>query len=529
MAADSAQIVDAVRKQLEPIVLVILDGWGLSAGVSGNVIRQAQPDQFVRLWHEHPHGVLRAVSPVDEAMGMLGSSVTGHASIGTGRLVHADASDLQLAIASGAFFTSSGFAELVAVSQANRRTVHVISLISDRSSHGRTDIVTACLELLQRQQLTDVVLHVILDDAPGAAVAQTLRQLAAALAHRSLARIGSVSGRSFALDRSEQWELTRRTYRALIGRPGRSCTLEQLLDELTEQIDQAGDLEPTTVIDAAAQPVGVVRAGDTVLVTTTRADRSIQLIRAFADPQALTRLGLVRREPLLGVKLWTLIDCHLDLPDVLPVFRTAAIPDSLGRIVADHGLAQARIAPTNRFSHVTFSLNGGHSEPFDHEVRLAAEDSDQLATVATATIRARQSPFIVINLPAADQAAHTGRTEETLAAVRSVDAALGAIAEATLTAGGALVVTADHGNAESLLPSRAGAHHTRNGVPWIVATVENRRPTRVSPSRLTFPSGLPDHHRTLADIAPTVLALLGIAKPSTMTGRSLVSPYGTAR
>ena len=529
MATDESTTMKDVRRKREPVVLVVLDGWGIGANRSGNAIFQAAPATFTRLWNEYPHQVLQAVSPAEIGNGRSGSSETGHASIGTGRMIHSDISDISMAITSGSFFESPALTQVAQYVASERVALHLVGLVSNGGNHSHIDHLYGLLEFARRNSISHVYVHAITDgvDVSEGSASATLESLEAMMHSAGVGTLASVSGRDTAMDRSGNFKKTDLAYRAMIGKQSPTAASLQSLIEISEaQGETDATITPTVLTDATGKPRGVVQPRDAVILFNSRPDRMTQLLKRFADPHQTVSAGLFKKPTYVGPMVFTLTDYHSDLPAVHPLFRAGIVRDSLGQILSDHGIAQARIASSDREAHVTYFLNGGRAEPFSNEERIlidARANLRQLVMKTLPVIRGRKHPFIVVNLDSVDKAAHTGNFDQTVAAAKSVDLALDSIVSATLAVGGIVLITADHGNGEGMLGKHGGHRHTVNGVPWIYVDDSARRRTSGINRQLVAPTGVPDPRATLADVAPTILALFGIAKPTTMTGRSLVS------
>lgn len=515
-----------------PIVLTILDGWGLSGSWTGNAILHAQPATFLELWHTNEHAVLEAVTEADRAVGQVGSSELGHASIGTGRLMRADATDLTIALASGAFFSAPAVQRLFASLQASHAALHLLTVISPSTEHASIDHLYGCLEAARRANVSRVFIHAILDgvDAPNGASIRLLLELEQACHVRSTGRLATVTGRSWVMDRARGSSIVA-TALTLLGRGEQQL---RAVDELPDRLEAWGGMEsllpPHSLTDHdSGQPVGPIQPGDVILALPMRRDGVEPLIRALVDPAAYRRLGLTRRLPLSGATVQTLTDYHLNLTAVQPLFASAIVTDSLGRILADHGVRQHRIATEDRLLHVTDFLNGGGADPFDQELRTILpapgkhteidHEVDQLVSATLPILKRRSAEVVVVHFGTVDRIAHTGDFLATAAAVRSVDRGLRALATAVVHVGGRLLVTADHGNAEAMLPVPLRHRHSAHSVPFILVDSVPSGPVE----HTTWPPPVASASQaSLADVTPTILELLKIAKPTSMTGRSLI-------
>ena len=531
---DKAASMDDIRKTAESVVLLILDGWGVSANRTGNAILHANPQTFTRLWNEYPHQVLQAYSPVDAAAGQMGASDIGHASLGTGRLVHSDISDISIAIASGDFFKAPMLHEVQDYVHKERTALHLVGMVSKGGAHSHVDHLYGLLEFARRSKIPNVFVHAITDgvDTPNDSAESQIRTLENLMQKAGIGKLASVSGRDWAMDRAGDWRKTTAAYRAMIGTGAfKAHGLDEVFHDSNERLETDYDLSPTMIVDEHGAAVGPIRATDAVITFNTRPDRMVQLVQLLANPAGNHGFRLFRSSVFVGPNVFTMTDYHMN--GVQTLFQHAVVDDSLARIISDHGISQARVSTHDREAHITYYFNGGRSDPFPDETRyiVAGEFEQGLQSVVSKLlplIQSKKHRFIVVNIDTVDRTAHGGDFMRTTQAVQQVDDALAKITAAITAVGGTCLITADHGNAESMLKDHVRHRHTSNGVPWIFVSPGNRRQIRSNLSTLTPPTGMPDARASLADVAPTVLALFGISKPTSMTGASLV-PKATTR
>ncbi len=498
-----------------PVVLCILDGWGLSARREGNAPLLARTPTVDALWNAGPQATLVTHGPdVGLPTGQMGNSEVGHTNIGAGRVVAMDLGQIDLAIEDGSFGNADGIAGFCAKLEKSGGTAHLMGVVSDGGVHGHLEHVIAAAEAIAGSGIP-VAIHAITDGrdvAPGSApgfLAAVERRLPGG------ARIATVTGRYYALDRDNRWERVETAYRAMVEGVGpRAATAAEAAETALAE-GKSDEFYPAQVIGDYAG----FAEGDGLFCLNFRADRAREILAAIADPDfdGFTRT----RRPLaalLGMVQYS--DRHDDWYG--SVFPKRNIVNTLGSWVAHHGLRQFRLAETEKYPHVTFFLNGGKETPEDGEERLMPK-SPNVATydlqpemsageVTDAFVGAIEAGFdlIVTNYANPDMVGHTGDLDAAIAACEAVDAGLERVVAALQQAGGAMIVTADHGNCEVMIdPETGNPHtaHTTNPVPVML---------------MGGPEGARLRDGRLADLAPTLLDLMDLPQPDEMTGKSLI-------
>lgn len=516
---------------VSPVVLVILDGWGIGPDEPGNAVVHADTPVMDYLWAKYPHATLRTSGEdVGLPAGQMGNSEVGHTNLGAGFVVYQWLTRLDRAIASGEFAANPVLNAAIDRVLASGQTLHLLGLVSDGGVHSHLRHLEALLRLAAEKGVPAdrVVVHVITDGrdtAPTAGVGY-VAQLERVMSETGVGRIGTVSGRYYAMDRDRRWDRTRLAYDAMVNGLGPAAPSAV---EAIEAAYAAGTTDefiiPTVVAnDDAAQ----IKAGDSVIFFNFRADRGRQLSEALVGEHFA---GWERGPRLPGLHLVTLSRYEESLPAEV-AFPPMDVVHPLARVISEAGLTQLHAAETEKYPHVTFFFNGGREEPFTGEERVLIP-SPKVATydlqpemsaapltdAVVAAIASGAFQFVIVNFANGDMVGHTGVLPATIAAVETVDASLGRIVAATLEQGGVALVTADHGNAEEMIDHVTGGPmtaHTTNPVPVVLVTPEE------SPLRH-------EQLRTdgrLAGIAPTVLQLLGVAAPPDMTEPPLLFPQG---
>jgi 2,3-bisphosphoglycerate-independent phosphoglycerate mutase len=502
----------------KPVVLCILDGWGLREATEANAPALARTPAFDRIRADCPHATL-VTHGRDAGLpaGQMGNSEVGHTNIGAGRVVAMDLGRIGLAIEDGSFAAAPALTRFIDRLCETGGIAHLMGVVSDGGVHGHIDHILAAARVITEAGVA-VAIHAITDgrDVPPSSAEAYMQRLEAELP--AGAYVATVTGRYYAMDRDNRWERVAEAYSVIVqGEGARHATsglaavragyAEGLTDEF---------LKPTEIGE-----YGGIADGDGFFCLNFRADRAREILRALAEP-GFAAFDTGRRPDLsacLGMVEYS--EAHNRYMDT--VFPTEDIPDTLGAWVAQHGLRQFRLAETEKYPHVTFFLNGGREEPYPGEERYMAP-SPRVTTYDLAPEMAAEEvtqklvaaieggyDLIVVNYANPDMVGHTGDLDAAIRACEAVDRGLGQALEALERAGGAMIVTADHGNCETMVdPETGGPHtaHTTNPVPVIL---------------VGGPSGarLRDGGR-LADLAPTVLQLMGLEPPAAMTGESLI-------
>jgi 2,3-bisphosphoglycerate-independent phosphoglycerate mutase len=500
-----------------PVMLVVLDGWGWRDEARDNAIRQAKTPNFDRLWQTGPHGFLHTSGKdVGLPEGQMGNSEVGHLNIGAGRVVIQDLPRIDNAIASGEIERAPAFVGLIEKLKASGGTCHLIGLVSPGGVHSHQDHAVALAKILDRAKLPALV-HAFTDgrDTPPQSAGDDIKRLIAALP-RSV-RIASVCGRYYAMDRDKRWDRIEKAYKAIVDADAPRFTDAQAV--ITDAY--ANKKFDEFIVPAVLGDYRGMKDGDGVLCFNFRADRVREILAAMLDPHfsAFSRKRFVRFAAAIGMAEYS-----EELNKLMGViFPPQNLAHVLGEVVADAGRTQLRMAETEKYPHVTYFLNGGREEKYPGEDRIMVPSpkvatydlqpemsAPELTDKAVAAIDSGKYDLIVLNYANPDMVGHTGSLPAAIKAVETVDAGLGRITEAVGKAGGALLVTADHGNCELMRdPQTGGPHtaHTTNPVPLLLADARNR--TLVADGRL-------------ADVAPTLLELMELPKPREMTGHSLL-------
>ena len=500
-----------------PVVLLILDGWGHRDDPEDNALAQADLPNWRRLWATEPHTLVHTEGRhVGLPDGQMGNSEVGHMNLGAGRIVYQDLTRIDAAIDDGGFFANPELLAACAAARDGGGTLHLMGLLSPGGVHSHERHLFAMLQLARRERVPRVAVHAFLDgrDMPPRSAAPSLQALRDACAASGNARIASVSGRYFAMDRDKRWDRLRRAWDAIVeGRAEHDAPdVATALDAAYARGENDEFATPTTI--AGGVPV---RDGDAVVFMNFRADRARQLTAAFVAPGFD---GFDARRPRLS-RFTCLTEYDATLP--APVaFAPDDLRDTLGEVLAEAGLTQLRIAETEKYAHVTFFFSGGREDPFPGEQRILVPSPKvatydlqpemscpELTARLVDAIRAGTFDVVACNIANPDMVGHTGDLQAAILAAQAVDQAIGAIEAVVREVGGALLITADHGNLEQMRDPATGQAHTAHTIgPVPLVYVGTRRATLRAGS-------------ALRDVAPTMLDLLGLPRPDAMTGRSL--------
>lgn len=508
----------------KPALLMILDGWGCGVDCAGNAILQADPQNFYALRDKYPYTELQCCGgEVGLPPGQMGNSEVGHLNIGAGRIVYQEISRISKAIAEGTFFDNTVLLSALHKARDNKAAVHLMGLVSDGGVHSHMEHIMALLELCRQEQVERVFIHAFLDgrDVGPKSAGDYLQRLQQYMNELGVGRFASLSGRFYAMDRDHNWERVERAYQALVCgggnlAPNAAAALEGSYEaRITDEF-----VEPTVIIDPQGEPVATVKDGDSVIFFNFRADRARELTRAFVDsdfPHFQRPLW-----PQVNFVMMTNYDVDIQAP---VAFAPQNLRQTLGQVLAEHGLRQLRIAETEKYAHVTFFFNGGVERPNTGEDRILIPSpavktynmkpemsAQEITNRLLAEIDRDEYDVIIVNYANPDMVGHTGILEAAVTAVQTVDNCLGKVIEKVLAHGGFALVTADHGNCETMqCPITGGAFtaHTTNRVPFMLVSKQLQQANLREDG-------------SLCDIAPTLLELLGIEVPGEMTGRSLL-------
>ena len=505
-------------------LLMILDGWGIRDSHDANAVELADTPHLRRLKNGYPHTQLRCSGEaVGLPDGVMGNSEVGHMNIGAGRVVYQDLVRINKAVREGDFFENPTLKTIMSQVMSARSVLHLMGLVSDGGVHSDIHHLLALLDMARKNGLKQVFVHAILDgrDTPPDSGVEYIRRLKEHICRHNYGDIASICGRFYAMDRDKRWDRTEMAYRLYTAGDGLH---EKDPVEAVQKAYQRGEMDefvkPVVLTDKGDHPLGFLRDGDGVICFNFRSDRVRQITHAVNDAE----FPYFKRQilpNLCGYVCMTQYDETFSLPIA---FAPVILKDILGEVISRNQLRQLRIAETEKYAHVTYFFNGGEEKPFPLEDRcmvpsprdvrtydLKPEMSARTVTEQLLT-RLDETAYhlVVLNFANMDMVGHTGFLNAAIRACETVDECVGRIVEKVQAMGGAVLITADHGNAETMADENGHPHtaHTLNPVPLILVD-DTRKQASLAPG-------------VLGDIAPTILDIMGIEKPELMTGRSLI-------
>jgi 2,3-bisphosphoglycerate-independent phosphoglycerate mutase len=539
---------------MKNVVLIVLDGFGLAPPGPGNAISLANPTTINSLFYSYPNTTLIASG---ESVGLpaheVGNTEVGHLNLGAGRIVYQDLPRINMSIADGSFYKNPAFLEGIKHLQETHGDLHLLGLVGEGAVHSNVDHLFALLHLAKESHLTNVYVDVITDgrDSSPQSAINAVSRLEEKLKTLAVGKISSVMGRYYAMDRDRRWERTAKAYQALVQ--GSPITAQSALEAIKNSYAQNKTdefIEPVT-ITADGKPLSLIKSGDTTIFYNFRIDRPRQLTKAFVldnfEQDANKRLAFdlyavkyykthypeekvvnipFRRGPKISNLLFITMTEYEKGLKVKVAFPQITVPSTLGKTLSEHEINQLRLAESEKERFVTFYFNGQVEDPFPLEERLIIPSPKvatydlkpemsafELTDALVQSMISKKFPFILINYANADMVGHTGNIDACIKAVQALDTCLARVIQTALDTETLLLVTGDHGNIEQKINPSTGkisTEHTANPVPFIV--VDKKYQGKL----VKLQSGI------LADVAPTVLALLGIVKPTVMTGRNLL-------
>ena len=507
----------------KPTVLMILDGYGLNDKVEGNAVKQANTPVMDDLMANCPFVEGQASGmAVGLPEGQMGNSEVGHLNMGAGRIVYQELTRITKSIQDGDFFENEAFLAAAKNCKENGSALHLMGLVSDGGVHSHINHIYGLLEFAKRQGLDKVFIHCFLDgrDTPPASGKEYVTALMDKCEELGVGQVASVMGRYYAMDRDNRWDRVEKAYRALRFGEGKqakcgACAIQASYDE-----GVTDEFVVPTVVAKDGEAVGKIQDKDSVIFFNFRPDRAREITRAFCADE----FDGFAREKRLDLTYVCFTEYDETIPNKEVAFHKVSITNTFGEFLAAHNMTQARIAETEKYAHVTFFFNGGVEEPNKGEDRILVK-SPKVATYdlkpemsayevcdkLTGAIRSEKYDVIIINFANPDMVGHTGIQAAAIAAVEAVDECVGKTVEALKEVGGQMFICADHGNAEQLIDYETGAPftaHTTNPVPFILVNYDENYTLREG--------------GCLADIAPTLIEMMGMQQPAEMTGKSLL-------
>ncbi len=507
------------------VVLIVLDGWGISGNKAGNAIASARTPVYTRFLQDYPNTELQASGEsVGLPDGQMGNSEVGHLNLGAGRIVYQDSTRISKAIKDGDFFQNTALLSSMDMVRKSGTSLHIMGLLSDGGVHSRMDHIFALFDLAKTRNITKIFFHAFLDgrDTPPASALQYVRQLENHFSEIGIGRIATVSGRYYAMDRDKRWERVQKTYEAVVSGDGiRAYSAWEAIErsyanQLTDEF-----MLPTVIQkEGTNTPLATIQDQDAVIFCNFRSDRAREITRTLTD----NSFQGFQRTFVPKLSSFVCLTCYDESFNLPVAFAPMRLTNILGEVLSARGIRQLRIAETEKYAHVTFFFNGGEEPPFPLEDRVLIPSPRDVATYdkkpemsaylvtdeLVKRILSRKYGFILVNYANPDMVGHTGIMDAAVRAVEVIDECLGRVLHAAMESGAQVILTADHGNIEMEMDCATGqphTAHTTDPVPCIVMRKD-----------VVLRNG-----GILADIAPTVLDLMGIERPVEMTGKSLIA------
>ena len=501
----------------KPVLLIILDGWGIAPASSSNAATLAKTPNLDKYFAEYPHTQLEASGlEVGLPAGQIGNSEVGHLNIGSGRIIYQSLTRISKSITDGDFFTNPVLVKVMDEVKASGKALHLLGLLSDGGVHSHITHIIALLEMAKKHGLTKIYVHAFLDgrDVPPQSALTYVEQLEAAMAEIGVGKIATVSGRYYAMDRDKRWERLAKAYATVVqGEGPKAASAIQGIQASYE----AGVTDEFVVPFTVEGVDGCINAGDGVIFANFRPDRAREITRAIIDEDFPYFERPASARPV-HFACMAQYDATIAAPVAYP---PESIDDTLGQVLAARGMHQLRITETEKYAHVTFFFNGGVEEPNKNEERIlipspkvATYDlqpemsAEEVTQALLAELDKDKFDVVILNFANPDMVGHTGVLAAAIKAMEKVDNCVGHIVEKVLSLDGSVCICADHGNLEKMAEEdgEPNTAHTTNPVPFLLVSKEKHQL----------------HQGILADIAPTMLELLNIPQPKAMTGKSLI-------
>ena len=502
----------------KPVLLMILDGWGIAPASSSNAATLARTPNLDKYFANYPHTQLEASGlEVGLPAGQIGNSEVGHLNIGSGRIIYQSLTRISKSIADGDFFTNPVLVKVMDEVKASGKALHLLGLLSDGGVHSHITHIIALLEMAQKHGLTKVYVHAFLDgrDVPPQSALTYVEQLEAAMDKIGVGKIATVSGRYYAMDRDKRWERLAKAYATVAQGDGPKAASATAGIEASYEAGVTDEFVVPFTIEGVD---GRISAGDGVIFANFRPDRAREITRAIIDEDFPYFERPASARPV-HFACMAQYDATIAAPVAYP---PESIDDTLGQVLAQRGLRQLRIAETEKYAHVTFFFNGGVEEPNQNEERIlipspkvATYDlqpemsAEEVTQALLAELDKDKFDVVILNFANPDMVGHTGVLEAAIKAMEKVDNCVGRVVERVLALDGSVCICADHGNLEKMAEpdGEPNTAHTTNPVPFLLISKEKHEL----------------HQGILADIAPTMLELLHIPQPKAMTGKSLIN------
>ena len=504
----------------KPVMLMILDGFGINEKEDGNAVKLANTPNIDKLMKKfQTTKIYTSGLKVGLPDGQMGNSEVGHTNIGAGRIVYQELTKITKSIEDGNFFAIPEFIEAIENCKKYNSKLHILGLVSDGGVHSHIRHLYGLLEMAKRRDFENVYVHCFLDgrDTPPASAENYITQLEEKMREKGIGKIASLSGRYYAMDRDKRWDRVKKCYDALVNGEGNKATSATIAIENSYQKEVFDEFVEPTVICNGETPIATIQEHDSVIFFNFRPDRAREITRTIVDKDF---------NEFETKKMDTYFVCFTNYDETMPnvkiAFKKEPLVNTFGEVISKNGMTQLRIAETEKYAHVTFFFNGGEEKQYPGEDRILVP-SPKVATYdlqpemsapevtekVVDAINSKKYDAIILNFANPDMVGHTGNLEAAIKAVETIDASVGKVVEAVNAQNGVLMITADHGNCEQMIDYKTGephTAHTTNPVPLILVGMDNAKL----------------REGKLADLTPTMLDIMGLKKPEEMTGESII-------
>ena len=503
-------------------MLMILDGFGVNEKTEGNSVKLANIPHLNEILKSNPNTIIHTSgTAVGLPDGQMGNSEVGHTNIGAGRIVYQDLAKITKAIEDGDFFSKPEFVNAIENCKKNNSKLHIMGLLSDGGVHSHNRHLYGLLELAKRKDFENVYVHCFLDgrDTPPASGEGYITDLEEKMKEKGVGQIATMSGRFYAMDRDKRWERVSQAYNAMVNGEGEKATSAISAIEESYQKEVFDEfVKPTVITNKNGDPIAKIEDGDSVIFFNFRPDRAREITRSIVDKDF---------DGFETKKINTYFVCMTPYDETMPnvevAYRKEELKNTFGEYISNKGLKQLRIAETEKYAHVTFFFNGGKEEQYPGEDRILIPSpkvetydlkpemsANEVTEKVVEAIKSEKYDAIILNYANPDMVGHTGSIEATVKALETLDVCVQKVVDAINEVNGTLLITADHGNSEQMIDYKTGephTAHTTNPVPLAIVGIPSNKKIREG---------------KLADLAPTMLDIMGLEKPDEMTGESLI-------
>ena len=504
-----------------PVMLMILDGFGINEKTDGNAVKLAKTPNIDKLMKKYPNTIMYTSGlKVGLPDGQMGNSEVGHTNIGAGRIVYQELTKITKSIEDGDFFAIPEFIEAIENCKKHNSKLHILGLLSDGGVHSHIRHLYGLLEMAKRRDFEDVYVHCFLDgrDTPPASAEGYIMKLQEKMKEKGVGKIASISGRFYSMDRDKRWNRIQKTYDAMVNGIGEKSASPITAIESSYQKEIFDEFVEPTVICNGDKPVATISKNDSVIFFNFRPVYKRQITRTLVD----TNFEDFETKKDLNLFFVCMTQYDETMPNVKVAFKPTTLVNTFGEYISDKGMTQLRIAETEKYAHVTFFFNGGNEKQYKGEDRILVPSpkvetydmqpemsAPEVTEKVLDAINSRKYDVIILNYANPDMVGHTGNLDAAIKAIEEIDKDVGKVVEAIRANEGVLLITADHGNSEQMVDYTTGepqTSHTTNPVPLILVGMETAK----------LKSG------KLADLAPTMLDIMGLEKPAEMTGESII-------